>query len=42
LDRTLAHDLYQSGYAVGLTSKEITKVLVKAVIAELRPGLARS
>lgn len=40
-ERKLAQELYRSGQKVGLTSKEITKVLMKAVAGELRPGLAR-
>ena len=41
-DRKIVLELYQAGYAVGLTSKEITQVLLKAVVPDLRPKLTRS
>ena len=41
-DRKIVQELYKAGYGVGLTPKEITRVLLKAVAAELRPGLAKS
>lgn len=34
--------LFYSGYAVGLTTKEIIQALLKPVVNAIRPGLARS
>ncbi len=41
-DNTLAVRLYEVGFAVGLTSKEITQVLMKPFAKELRPGLKKA
>ena len=41
-DRKLVVELYQAGYAVGLTAKEITQVLMKPLAPDLRQGLPKS
>lgn len=40
--KALASRLYEAGFAVGLTSKEITQVLLKPLATELRPGLPKT
>lgn len=41
LDKSLVTRLFYSGYAVGLTNKEIIAALLKPIAAQIRPGLAR-
>ena len=40
VDDLMPH-LFYSGYSVGLTTKEIIQILLRPVVNELRPGLAR-